>query len=71
MQDQFEDHSCAEQDQCSSEQVQDQCCAEQVQDQGGKLNQDVMSHEQNDPGIHISVVEVALFFNLQKGSNSF
>ena len=62
MQDQFEDHSCAE---------QDQCCAEQVQDQGGKLNQDVVSHEQNDPGIHISVVEVALFFNLQKGSNSF
>ena len=55
MQDQFEDHSCAE----------------QVQDQGGKLNQDVVSHEQNDPGIHISFVEVALFFNLQKGSNSF
>ena len=64
MQDQFENHSCAEQ-------VQDQCCAEQVQDRGGKLNQDVVSHEQNDPGIHISVLEVALFFNLQKGSNSF
>ena len=57
MQDQFEDHSCAEQ-------VQDQCCAKQVQDQGGKLNQDVVSHEQNDPGIHISVLEVALFFIL-------
>ena len=73
MQDQFEDHSCAEQvqDQCCAEQVQDQCCAKQVQDQGGKLNQDVVSHEQNDPGIHISVLEVALFFILQKGSNSF
>ena len=66
MQDQFEDHSCAEQvqDQCCVNQIQDQCCAKQVQDQGGKLNLDVVSHEQNDPGIHISVLEVALFFIL-------